>query len=144
MDNYLSEVANVYDKIKNSITPEQKEEVIAKKNIKEETIESITYKGGINDSISYREIFTLTFPNKKSYTLRISIGTDKSNPRDAVIYVFKDLEWKSFYSIPSSLLKTKQGLQYLSNVNPTKAHQYFVEDVKELKEKAIELLYLNS
>lgn len=143
VDSTLSECFDKYNEIKSRISSEQKEQIIERKNIVEKTLESITYQAGCNNSIHYREIYTLTFANNKTYTLKIYIDTDGSNPREAVVSVMKNLEYIPLYTIPTSLMQTEQGLEYKSNVNPNKAHNYFYLDVQKLKEKAEELLYLN-
>lgn len=143
MEDTLNKCYDKYMQIKDTISFSQKKDIINRNSIKEDTIESITYTGGCNDSISYREIYTLTFPEGQKRTLKISIGTDSSNPRDGVVSVLKDnLDWVVLYSIPASLLRTEQGLKYKPNVVPTHAHKYFSVDVMRLKEKAEELLYL--
>lgn len=143
MEDTFKKCHDKYISIKDTIPFSQKRDIINRKSIKENIIESITYISGCNNSISYREIYTLTFPEGNKYTLKISIGTDSSNPRDAVVSVLKNsLDWVILYSIPASLLRTEQGLKYKSNVNPTKAHAYFSIDITRLKEKAEELLYL--
>lgn len=143
IESTLKKCYDKYTQIKDTIPFSQKKNVINKKSIKEDIIESITYIGGCNNSISYREIYTLTFPEGQKRTLKISIGTDSSNPRDGIVSVLKDnLDWVILYSIPASLLKTEQGLKYKPNVVPTHAHGHFTMDVVRLKEKAKELLYI--
>lgn len=144
VDSTVAECFEKYNEIKSRISSEQKKQVTERKSIVENTLESITYQAGCNNSVHYREIYTLTFANNKTYTLKIYMDTDGSNPREAVVSVMKDLEYVPLYTIPTSLMRTEQGLKYKSNVNPNKAHSYFLEDVQRLKEKAEELLYLNN
>lgn len=101
------------------------------------TIEKITFNSN-SQSITYREIYEY-----KEMKIKIEIKSDSFKQQCyAIASVLDGLKWNVIYTIPQSLMNTRDSIAYYNEYrnNASAAEKEFFSDIKRLKQYISEIL----